>query len=80
MDHFCNLCFTFVILSCLFIAALLSPAGKRADLLPRLYVKFSCVFVTFQCGVLGQVLYLIVSIPDLCLLNYFVHYNFLKLH
>ena len=31
---------------------------------------FSCVFVTFPCGVLGQVWYLIVSIPDLCLLTY----------
>ena len=32
---------------------------------------FYCVFVTFHCGVLGQVLILIVSIPDLCLLTYF---------
>ena len=29
---------------------------KRADLLALLYVMFSCVFVIFQCGVLGQVL------------------------
>ena len=28
-------------------------------------------FVTFPCGVLGQVWYFIVSIPDLCLLSYF---------
>ena len=27
-------------------------------------------FVTFPCGVLGQVWYFIVSIPDLCLLPY----------
>ena len=27
-------------------------------------------FVTFPCGVLGQVWYLIVPIPDLCLLTY----------
>ena len=32
---------------------------------------FSCVFVTFPYGVLGQVWYLIVSIPDLCQLSYF---------
>ena len=32
---------------------------------------FSCVFVTFPYGVLGRVLYLIVSIPDLCLFSYF---------
>ena len=35
---------------------------------------FYCVFVTFPCGVIGQVWYLIVSIPDLCLLTYFEHY------
>ena len=27
-------------------------------------------FVTFPCGILGQVWYLIVSIPDLCLLTF----------
>ena len=32
---------------------------------------FSCVFVAFQCNFLGQVWYLIVSVPDLCLLPYF---------
>ena len=39
-----------------------------------LYFMFYYVFVTFLCGalgVLGQVNYLIVSIPDLCLLTYF---------
>ena len=35
-------------------------------LLALLYVLFYCVFVTFPCGVLGQVWCLIVSIPDLC--------------
>ena len=44
---------------------------KRANLLALLYVMFSCVFVSFPYGVLGQVWYLIVSIPDLCLLSYF---------
>ena len=28
VDHFCYLCFVFVIISCLFIAALWSPTGK----------------------------------------------------
>ena len=28
-------------------------------------------FVTFPCGILGQVWYLIVLIPDLCRLSYF---------
>ena len=58
MDHFCYICFVFAMLSCLFIAALWSPAAKGPSL-------FSCVFVTFPCGVLGQVWYFIVSIPDL---------------
>ena len=70
MDHLCYLCLVFVMLSRLFIAALWSPAGKG---LPSwlLFVIFSCVFVTFPCGILGQVWYLIVSIPDLCRLSYF---------
>ena len=34
---------------------------------------FSCVFVTFPCGVLGLVWYLIVSIPDFCLLPYLAY-------
>ena len=36
-----------------------------------LFVMFNCTFVTFTCGILGQVWYLIVSIPDLCPLSYF---------
>ena len=28
---------------------------ERADLMTLLYVMFNCVFVTFPCGVLGQV-------------------------
>ena len=34
-------------------------------------MMFSCVCVTFPYDILGQVWYLIVSIPDLCLLPYF---------
>ena len=60
----------FVMLSRLFIAALRSPAGKGlASWL--LFVMFNCVFVTFPCGILGQLWYLIVSIPDLCRISYF---------
>ena len=44
---------------------------ERADLL-ALVCGVSCEFVTFPCGILGQVWYLIVSIPDLCILTYFV--------
>ena len=57
-------------LSRLFIAALWSPTGKRLTSW-LLFVMFNCVFVTFPCGILGQVWYLIVSIPDLCHLSYF---------
>ena len=62
MDHF--LCFTLRVCHAL-LSDQCSPVvicWERANLL------FSCVFVTFPCGVLG----LIVSVPDLCLLTYFV--------
>ena len=36
-----------------------------------LFVMMDCVFVNFPCDILGQVWYLIVSIPDLCRLSYF---------
>ena len=45
---------------------------ERAYLLALLCVVFSWVFVAFPHGVLSQVWYLIVSIPDLCLLPYFL--------
>ena len=57
-------------LSHLFIAALWSPAGKVLTSW-LLFVVFNCVFVTFPSGILGQMWYLIVSIPDLCLISYF---------
>ena len=69
MDHLCHLCLVFVMLSRLFIAAVWSPAGK--GLTSRLlFVMFNCVFVTFLCGILGQVWYLIVSFPGLCCHSY----------
>ena len=46
---------------------------ERADLLAFLCVMFYCGFVSFPCGVLGQVWCLIVSISDLCLLSYFLY-------
>ena len=50
----------------MFIDALWSPAGKGLTS----FVMSNCVFVTFLCGILGQILgqvwYLIISIPDLC--------------
>ena len=70
MDHLCYLCLVFVMLSHLLIAALWSPAGKVLTSWLS-FVIFNCVFVTFSCGILGQVCYLIVLILDLCRLSYF---------
>ena len=54
----------------LFIDALLSPAGNGlTDWLS--FVMSNCMFVTCPCGILGQVWYFIVSIPDLCPFSYF---------
>ena len=51
-------------LSLLFIAAVRSPAGKGLTSW-LLFEMFNCIFITFPCGILGQVWYLIVSFPDL---------------
>ena len=70
MDHFCYSVFVFVMLCCLFIAALWSPIGKGlTPWLSFLFVVLLC-FDAFSLGVLGQMWYLIVSIPDLCFLTY----------
>ena len=57
-------------LSRLFIAALRSTEGERVDLL-AIVCDFYCNFVTFPFGILGQVRYVIVLIPDPCCLSYF---------
>ena len=66
----CVLCLGFVVLSRLFIAALWSPAGKGPTSW-LLFVMSNCAFVTFPCGILGQVWYLIVSSLDLWRCSYF---------
>ena len=48
-----------------FKMALWSPAQKGLTSWLS-FVMFNCVFVTFLCGILGQVWCLIVLIPDLC--------------
>ena len=48
-----------------------------ADLLALLHVMFSCVFVTFPCGVLGQMWYFIVWIPYFLFKDFY--YSFFKL-
>ena len=69
-----HVCHAFLSVHC----SLVVTCWERADLLALLYVMFCFVFVTFPCGILGKVWYLIVSIPDLCLLTYFDQ-NFMKL-
>ena len=72
MDHLGYLCLVFVILQRLFIAALWSPAGKELTSW-LLFVMPNCDFIAFPCGILGQVWYFIVFIPDLCHLSYFYY-------
>ena len=73
VDLFCYLCFTFVFISmsCLFLAPLWSPAGKG------LTSWLSCVWCFPVFLSLSHMMYrvrwrkyLIVSIPDICLLLY----------
>ena len=55
-------------------SCLVVTCWERADLLALVVMSnFDCV--TFSCGILGQVWYLIVLIPDLCRLSYFVCYS-----
>ena len=70
MDHLCYVCLVFVMLFASVQCCLEVTCWERADLL-ALVCDVNCVFVTFPCGILGQVWYLIVSIPDLCRLSYF---------
>ena len=49
---------------------LVGTCWERADLL-ALVGYIYCIFVTFPCGILSVVWYLIVSLPDLCRLSYF---------
>ena len=66
MDQF----LVFVMLSGLFIAALWSPEGK--GLTSRLlFMMFIVILLLSRFGILGQVWYLIVLIPDPCCLSYF---------
>ena len=61
-----RVCHAFLPVHC----SLVVTCWQRADLLALLFMMFYCVFVTFPCGVLGQVWCVIVSIPDLSLLSY----------
>ena len=62
-----GVCRVFLSIHC----SLVVTCWERAELLDLLYVMFYCVFVTFPCGILGQVWCMIASNPDICLLSYF---------
>ena len=64
-------CHVFLSVCCSFVVT----CWESADLKALLCVMFYCDFVTFPCGVLGQVWCLIVSISDLCLLFYFYEFG-----
>ena len=67
----CFFCLVFVMPLCASVyLCLVVTCWERADLLARVCVS-NCEFVTFPIGILGQVWYLIVSIPDPCNLTYF---------
>ena len=88
MDFLCYLCLVFLmdllcyLHVCLVFLMLVSvhcclvvTCWERVDLL-ALVCGVNCVFFTFPCGILGQVWYLNVSIPDLCPLYYFEGLHF----
>ena len=62
-----RVCHAFATVHC----CLWSPAGKGLTSW-LLFVMSNCDFVTFPCGILGHVWYLIQLIPDLCRLSYVV--------
>ena len=70
VDLFC-ICLCHIVLSV--SCSLVVTCWERFGLLALLYVTCCSVFVTFPYCVLGQVWYLIVLIPDLCLLPYFLN-------
>ena len=66
MDVFCYLCFMFIFVICYLVCSLQPCVHLLGKSLP-LGSHLRCVFVTLPYCVQGQVWYLIVSIPDLCL-------------
>ena len=72
--HLWIICVIYVLCLPCFCVCLLLPCGhlrERTDLL-ALVCDLYCDFVTFPFGILGQVWYLILSIPDPCCLSYCV--------
>ena len=69
MDIFICLVFAMSLCASVYMCFVVT-CWERADLL-ALVCGSNCQFVTFPWGILGQVWYVIVSIPDLCTLTYF---------
>ena len=65
---FCSVLCLLCLCARLFICALWSPAGKGLTS----WLSFVVSDCHFPIGILGQVWYLIVSIPDLSTLTYFI--------
>ena len=64
-----RVCHAFLSVHC----SLVVTDWEMAGLLALLYVMFyCCCFFTFPCGVLGQVWYLIVLIPVICIFLTFI--------
>ena len=59
-------CHAFVSVHCCLVLTCWEGLTSRLS-----FVMFHCVFVTFPYGILGQVWYLIVSIPESCHLSYY---------
>ena len=78
LSCFCSVLCLLCLCARQFLCALWSPAGKGLTSCLS-FVVYNCEFVTFLL-VLGQVWYLIVSIPDLCTLTYLDLNCLLKTH
>ena len=73
MDLLCFFCLVFAMpLRASVYMCLVVTCWERVDLL-ALVCGVLLRVCHFPIGILGQVWYLIVSIPDLCILTYFVH-------
>ena len=71
-------CFSFMHHLCYFVCIIFLVCGLQrcGHLLGKglpIGSFVSVFFLTFSCGVLGSVWYMIVSIPDLCLLTFLIH-------
>ena len=73
MDLLCLFCLVFAMPLCASVyMCLVVTSWEKADLL-ALVCGVLVLVCYFPIGILGQVWYLIVSIPDLCTLTYFYH-------